>query len=165
MNKETRHSMIAKYLEAETTVHEELVLARWYALHEPLREEEPVAKMLLAEYPEVLYDAMAREFEAIVPSTSRRRSMMWRFCAVAACVAVVFGLASGMMRPQAPEFGGQEVAECIGQIMLMGNVESVTARREGDRIILTAVNTDGSNALYVMSKDDTSTISITAMNE
>lgn len=157
--------MIARYLEAETTVHEELMLARWYASHEPLREEEPVARMLLAEYPEVLYDATAREFEAIVPSTSRRRSMIWRICATAACVAVAFGLVLSVMRPQAPEFGGQEVAECIGQIMLMGNVESVTARREGDRIIVTAVDTDGSSALYVMTKDDTSTISITAMNE
>lgn len=52
-NKEYRRKLIAKYLEAETTVEEEIALAEYYALEDLIdADEAAVARLILADHPE-----------------------------------------------------------------------------------------------------------------
>ena len=168
MNKELRKSLIEKYLNAETDVEQELMLAEWFATHDAGPEEVPVARLILAEYPEAGYDAAGREFDYIIASRkSRMRAVRWAY-GFAACVAVAVGLALFFPHRQTCDFNGLEIAQGIERIMFldMENVESVTARPKGNNVIITALLTDGSKCSYMMSKDGgTSAVSITAMND
>lgn len=168
MNKELRKSLIEKYFNAETDDAQERMLAEWFAVNGAEPEEESVARLILAEYPEAGYDAAEREFDSIVASRKRRvRVIRWTY-GFAACVAVAVGIALFFQHRPACDFNGLEIAQGIEKIMFldMENVESVTARPKGNNVIITAVMKDGSKCSYLMSKDGgTSAVSITAMND
>lgn len=141
MNKELRKSLIGKYLNAETDVEQELILAEWFATHDAGPEEEQVARLILAEYPEAGYDAAEREFDYIIASRKRRmRAVRWASGFVA-CVAVAVGLALFFPHRRTCDFNGLEIAQGIERIMFldMENVESVTARPKGNNVIITAL--------------------------
>lgn len=168
MNKELRKSLIEKYLNAETDVAQERMLAEWFAVHGAGPEEESVARLILAEYPEAGYDEAEREFDSIVASRKRRvRMIRWAY-GFAACAAVAVGIALFFQHRPTCDFNGMEIAQGIEKIMFldMENVESVTARPKGNNVIITAIMKDGSRCSYLMSKDGgTSAVSITAMND
>lgn len=110
-----------------------------------------------------LSDESEAEFDRIVVRGTRRRRR-GLLCGAAASAALVLAL-----RPAGgnEEFGGMEIAEGIEHILELdsGSVESVTARPDGDRVVLTAVMKDGSRCSYVMSREEgTSAVSITATN-
>lgn len=113
-----------------------------------------------------LSDASAAEFDRIIrKSESRRRKpIVWStMLAAAAALALILTLWPKQARC---EFNGIEIAEGIQQIMNLDtdNVKSVTATPEGNRVILTALMTDGSQCSYVMSRaDGVEAVSITAM--
>ncbi len=165
MNKELRKSLIGKYLNAETDAMQERMLARWFACHKADKDEETVAKLILAEHPEVLCDAAEVEYETIMATYSKRGRVRRFAVGFAACAAVIVGLL--ILIPERTEtFDGLEMAYAIERIMEldMENVESVTALPKGDKVILTAVMSDRSECHYIMSKENgTETISITAM--
>lgn len=114
-----------------------------------------------------LSDESEAEFDRIVVRGTRRRRrglLCGTMLAAAASAALVLAL-----RPAGgnEEFGGMEIAEGIEHILELdsGSVESVTARPDGDRVVLTAVMKDGSRCSYVMSREEgTSAVSITATN-
>ena len=168
MNKELRKSLIGKYLNAETDVEQELMLAEWFATHDAGPEEEQVARLIFAEYPEAGYDGAEREFDSIIASRKMRvRVVRWTYV-FAACVAVAGGVALFFPHRPTCDFNGLEIAQGIERIMFldMENVESVTARPKGNNVIITALMTDGSKCSYLMSKDGgTCAVSITAMND
>ncbi len=133
MNKELRKSLIGKYLNAETDVEQELMLAEWFATHDAGPEEEQVARLIFAEYPEAGYDGAEREFDSIIASRKMRvRVVRWTYV-FAACVAVAVGLALFFPHRPTCDFNGLEIAQGIERIMFldMENVESVTARPKG----------------------------------
>lgn len=167
MDKNIRKSLIEKYLNAEMDAEQERMLAEWFAGHSADADEEAVAKMLLAEYPDAGYAAGEREFDAVLASHRKKRSrfIKWAY-GIAACAVVAVGLEILMNQQNACDFDGIEIAQSIERIMAldMENVSSITAKPKGSKVILTAVMNDGSKCMYVMSKDKgTSTISITAM--
>lgn len=152
------------YLDAETDVAQERWLAQWCTTHGAEPDEEAVAKLVLAEYPEAVYDAGERVFEAMM-ALRRKRMVRWA-CGMAACLAVAVGLGISLSLPRPAEFNGWEIAQGIERIMSldMEQVECVTARPKGKKVILTAVMKDGSRCAYVMRKDGgTSSVSIAAM--
>lgn len=169
MDKDIRNRLIKMYLDAETTPAQERQLAGWFASHGAEPDEEPAAKLLLAEYPEAHYDAAEKEFDRIAASRNRTRKsrrIVRLACGFAACAAMVTGLGIFLTRRSTCEFNGLEMAQGIEKIMFldMENVESITAKPKGGKVIITAVLNDGSRCLYEMSREEgTSAISITAM--
>ena len=57
-DKKQRQKLIARYLEADTTVQEEIMLAEYYRTHKADDDEADIARMILMDYPkaEVLSD-------------------------------------------------------------------------------------------------------------
>ena len=182
-DKNIRGELIARYLEAETDVREEMLLAEYFAEHAPEADEAAVARLLLAERPEALLAAGERAFapqpsadgrrlhgERPQPSTSGRRlkgqwperqagparrgrRLLWS-CAVAAAALALFLL----LRPaaqEAPAFTPLEVAEGLNAIagLGLGDIESVTAVPSGANFLVTVHLKDGSDLPFIMSKD------------
>lgn len=168
MNREYRKTLIEKYLNAESSLEEERMLAEWFSVHKAESDEESVSKILLAEYPEATCNNAVKEFNAIVATAGRRSHIMkWTF-SIAAAAAIVIGLGIFFAKEKTCDFNGLEIAQGIEQIMLlnMDNVESITARPKCNNVIITALMNDGSTCSYLMSKDaGTSSVSITAMNK
>lgn len=168
MNREYRKTLIEKYLNAESSLEEDRMLAEWFSVHKAESDEESVSKILLAEYPEATCNTAVKEFDAIVATAGRRsRIMKWTF-SFAACAAIAVGLGFYFEKARSCDFNGLEIAQGIEQIMSlnMENVESITARPKGNNVIITALMNDGSTCSYLMSKDaGTSSVSITAMNK
>ena len=80
MDKNKRLALVAKYLEVETTTHEEALLAAYYVANEADEDERAVAQMLRIERADApwLSDESAEEFDRLVAqakATPRRPSM------------------------------------------------------------------------------------------
>ncbi len=182
-DKNIRGELIARYLEAETDVREEMLLAEYFAEHAPEADEAAVARLLLAERPEALLAAGERAFapqpsadgrrlhgERPQPSTSGRRlkgqwperqagparrgrRLLWSCAAAAAALALFL-----LLRPaaqEAPAFTPLEVAESLSAIanLGLGDIESVTAVPSGANFLVTVHLKDGSDLPFIMSKD------------
>jgi len=182
-DKNIRGELIARYLEAETDVREEMLLAEYFAEHAPEADEAAVARLLLAERPEALLAAGERAFatqpstsgrrlhgERQQPSTSDRRlkgqwperqagaarrgrRLLWSCAAAAAALALFL-----LLRPaaqEAPAFTPLEVAESLSAIanLGLGDIESVTAVPSGANFLVTVHLKDGSDLPFIMSKD------------
>ena len=187
-DKNIRNELIARYLEAETDVREEMLLVEYFAEHAPEADEAAVARLLLAERPEALLTVGERAFapqpsadgrrlhgERSQPSTSGRRlkgqwperpegaarRLLWSCAAAAAALALFL-----LLRPaaqEAPAFTPLEVAESLSAIanLGLGDIESVTAVPSGANFLVTVHLKDGSDLPFIMSKDgDTGALSL-----
>lgn len=166
MNREYRKSLIEKYLNAETDVAQEQMLAEWFYAHGAEADEEAVARLVIAEYQEACYEADEKEFDSIMVSRKRGSAVIRRACGFAACIVVAAGMGLFFTHRNTPDFNGMEIAQGIERIMAldMENVKSVIATPVGNNVILTAIMNDGSKCSYIMSKTaGTEALSITAM--
>lgn len=167
MNREYRKTLVEKYLNAEFSLEEERMLAEWFSVHKAESDEESVAKLILAEYPEAAYDAAEKEFDAIISSKQTRRTTILRWAySFAACAVIALGLGIFLnQHDDTCDFNGIEIAQGINQIMSLDveNIESVIAKPQGNNVILTATMHDGTHCSYLMTKDGTDALSITAM--
>ena len=134
MNKETRHTLIERYLNAETTPDQEHHLAQWYATHGADEDEKKIATLLLSEYPDAAYDAAEKEFDTILASAEKKshyrtRIARWAY-SIAACAAMLTGIGIFLIQRNTCEFNGLEIAQGIEKIMSLDieNVESITAK-------------------------------------
>ena len=50
-DKKQRQKLIARYLEADTTVQEEIMLAEYYRTHKVEADEADIARLILLDYP------------------------------------------------------------------------------------------------------------------
>ena len=113
-----------------------------------------------------LSDESSAEFDRLVArGISRRRSrLIWgTTLAAAASLALIltFWTRGG------EEFSGLEIAEGIERILELDadGINSVTAKPDGDKVVLTALMNDGSRCSYIMSRENgASAVSITAIN-
>ena len=137
-----RQKLIARYLEADTTVQEEIMLAEYYRTHKVGADEADVARLILMDYPkaDILSDPERK---------SRIRQFSLTFTAVAACIALLIMWVRPLL---VREFTMVEIAENINILMQLDsqNVESVVAEPKGTRVILTATMKDGSSSSFVM---------------
>ena len=173
-DKTVRSPLIAKYLEAETTPAEERMLREWFALHPADEEEADIALLIgLAApcascLPEVERE---EEFDRIVAAAGTRPGRpLWRrwvpglaAAAAAALLAVVLIKARPSEKPLTPIV----IAESIRQLMLLSpeQIESVTAKPDGARAILTVQLKDGSTCAYLLTSDEEAgTTSLVAYN-
>jgi hypothetical protein len=164
MDKRLRGELIARYLDAETDIREEMLLAEYFAKHAPEADEAAVARLVLAEHPEALLVAGEGAFGPH-PSTAGRRMrrvVAWSAAAVAAAALALFLLLRPAAREASP-FTPLEIAESLNMIsnLGLGDIESATAVPSGANILVTVHLKDGTDLPFIMSKDgDTGTLSL-----
>ena len=141
-DKKQRQKLIARYLEADTTVQEEIMLAEYYRTHKADADEADIARLILMDYPkaEVLSD-MERKKDI--------RHISLTITAIAACIALMVMF---IIPRTGNKFTPIEIAENINLLMELNcqDVESIVAEPKGTRVILTAKMKDGSSSTFIM---------------
>jgi len=174
-DKQERLTLIERYLEADTTVQEEQMLAEYYATHRPDADEEQVATLIRMSYSEADASLMAdtTEFDRI---TVRRKpvQMILRWSSVAAAAIVLLLVCLHIGKPaslQLPDSAyGISTAQILeGMEMIsrieVGEIESVLAKPQGDRVVITVKLANGKERSYSMTSDiEGNSLSFTAFN-
>ena len=117
-DKNIRRALIERYLDAETDVREEALLAEYFAGHQPDEDEASMARMLMAEHPEALLAAGERDFARAARRAPGRRPLLWSCAAAAAALALFLLLRP--TAPPAPAFTPLEIAESLSTIADLG---------------------------------------------
>ena len=170
-DKQERLTLIERYLEADTTVQEERMLAEYYATHQPDADEKQISALIKMTHPHASDMIDTAEFDHI---TVRRKPVQmilkWSSVAAAAIVLLLLGLHFG--KPALPEETASTMStaqilegmEILSKIEV-GEIESVMAKPEGDRVVITVKLTNGKERSYSMTGDiDGSSLSFTALN-
>ena len=160
-DKEIRLQLIAKYLEAETTVGEEAMLHAYYMENKAEEDEQAIARMICMEHADadLLSDEGAEEFDRIVSETKAKpRKATIRSLWIggwAAAITLLFVLNVVTQRKEEPNaaFNTIEIAGCIQQLMTVEDVTSVTATPVKECVLVTAQLADGTTKMFIMNKD------------
>lgn len=172
-DKKERLALIERYLEADTTVQEEQMLAEYYATHQPDADEEQIASLIKMSHPSASDMIDTTEFERI---TVRRKpvQMILRWSSVAAAATILLLVCLHIGKPasiQAPDSAyGISTAQILeGMEMIsrieVGEIESVLAKPQGDRVVITVKLANGKERSYSMTGDiDGNSLSFTAFN-
>lgn len=157
-NKKHRQKLIARYLEADTTVQEEIMLAEYYRTHKAEADEAYVARLILMDYP----------VADILSDPERKRDISYISMAITAIAACIALMVMFIIPRSGDEFTVSEIAENMNILMEMNNqdVESIVAEPQGSKVILTATLKDGNTTTFIMVRNrwDGST-RIVAQNE
>ena len=160
-DKETRLQLIAKYLEAETTIAEEAMLHTYYKENKAEEDEQAIAQMICMEHADadLLSDEGAEEFDRIVGKAQalpnkRNIRHLW-IGGWAAAITLLFVLNIATQRKEEPNatFDTVEIAGCIQQLMAVEDVASVTASPVKECVLVTATLADGTTKMYIMNKN------------
>lgn len=168
-DKEYRQQLLESYLDAGTTIEEEIALAQYYATHTPDADEAAAAALILAGYPQaaILSEDGEKFFDSTVSRRLTARRAWLAAASIAAAIALLFILLPAAENAE-PEFTPMEIAQNINTIMNLDteDIESIIAEPKGAKVILIAKMKDGSSSTFVMSRDqeDGSTM-ITAQNK
>ena len=160
-DKDTRMALVAKYLEADTTVTEEALLAAYYAANEAEEDERAIAQMIRMEHAnEVLLSKEgAEEFDRIVSQTKPKQSrpIIHRMAWISGAAAIALLLVLNVQLPQeevpSEAFTTVEIAGYVQQLMNVEDVETVTASPIKECVLVTATLSDGTTKMYIMNKD------------
>ena len=157
-DKKHRQKLIARYLEADTTVQEEIMLAEYYRTHKAEADEADVARLILMDYP----------VADILSDPERKRDISFISMAITAIAACIALMVMFIIPRSGDEFTVSEIAENMNILMEMNNqdVESIVAEPQGSKVILTATLKDGNTTTFIMVRNrwDGST-RIVAQNE
>ena len=161
-DKDTRMALVARYLEAETTVAEEALLAAYYASNEAEEDERAIAQMIRMEHAgaALLSKEGAEKFDRIVSQAKPKqqkphiRRMVW-IGGVAAAIALLLVLNVTIPREAepSPAFTTVEIAGYVQQLMNVEDIETVTASPVKECVLVTATLSDGSTKMFIMNKD------------
>ena len=162
-DKEIRLQLIAKYLEAETTVVEEAMLHAYYMENKADEDEQAIARMICMEHADadLLSDEGTEEFDRIVSENQAKpRKTNVRHLWIggwAAAVTLLLVLNITIQRKEEPAtsaaFNTVEIAGCIQQLMTVEDVTSVTASPVKECVLVTAQLADGTTKMFIMNKD------------
>ena len=145
-DKEIRLQLIAKYLEAETTVVEEAMLHAYYMENKAEEDEQAIARMICMEHADadLLSDEGAEEFDRIVsenqakPRKATVRNLWIGGWAAAVTLLLVLNVATQRKEEPSAAFNTVEIAGCIQQLMTVEDVTSVTASPVKECVLVTA---------------------------
>ena len=160
-DKDIRRALMERYLEAETTVSEEIALAQWFAAHATGPDEAAVAKLISLGHPsvEALSEEGGADFDRIVSNqrAAERRKPIRHAIIYAAGIAAA-GLLLLVLHttvPKTPDFTPLEIAEEMNALMSIGmeEIESISAKPSGRNILITAYLKDGSSSTFLMSRN------------
>lgn len=161
-DKDTRMALVARYLEAETTVAEEALLAAYYAANETEEDERAIAQMIRMEHAgeALLSKEGAEEFDRIVSQAKSKqpkhhiRRMAWIGGAAAAiALLLVLNVTIPREAEPSPAFTTVEIAGYVQQLMNVEDIETVTASPVKECVLVTATLADGSTKMFIMNKD------------
>ena len=160
-DKDTRMALVAKYLEADTTVAEEALLAAYYAANEAEEDERAIAQMIRMEHANeaLLSKEGAEEFDRIVSQTKPKQSrpIIRRMAWISGAAAIALLLVLNVQLPQeevpSEAFTTVEIAGYVQQLMNVEDVEAVTASPIKECVLVTATLADGTTKMYIMNKD------------
>ena len=160
-DKDTRMALVARYLEADTTVAEEALLAAYYAANEAEEDERAIAQMIRMEHANeaLLSKEGAEEFDRIVSQTKPKQSrpIIRRMAWISGAAAIALLLVLNVQLPQeevpSEAFTTVEIAGYVQQLMNVENVETVTASPIKECVLVTATLADGTTKMYIMNKD------------
>ena len=169
-NKEIRKSLIAKYLDAETSFAEERMLVDYFLSHKDVDEDEQAfVKMIRMEniQTNLLSDKGVEEYDRTVSETKQEskriplRRMIW-VGGIAASIALFFMLSPVFTSPKA---NTMEIAQCIQQVinLPMDEIASITATPVNDYVWVKAELKDGTTKTFIMSENK-GTTSLLAIN-
>ena len=171
-DKTARCALIDRYLEAETTPAEERRLREWFATHPADSDEADMALLIGLAVPCancLPEEEREKEFDAIVaaPAGWRTNPLWHRWALGIATAAAVVTMVLLLFKPAEKPLDPVVIAENIRQLMYLSpdQIESVTAKPEGSRAILTVHLKDGSTCAYLLTSDeDAGTTSLVACN-
>ena len=160
-DKEIRLQLIAKYLEAETTIAEEAMLHAYYMENKADEDEQVIARMICMEHADadLLSDEGAEEFDRIVsenqakPRKATIRNLWIGGWAAAVTLLLVLNIVTQRKEEPSAAFNTIEIAGCIQQLMTVEDVTSVTASPVKECVLVTAQLADGTTKMYIMNKD------------
>lgn len=169
-DKQERLALIERYLEADTTVLEERMLAEYYATHQPDADEEPISDLIKMTHPSASDMIDTADFDRI---TARRKPvrMILKWSSVAAAAIVMLMVCLHISKPAIPEetastFSTAQILEGMEILskIEVGEIESVLAKPQGEQVIITVKLTNGKERNYSMTGDvDGSSLSFTAL--
>lgn len=170
-DKQTRMALAERYMGADTTISEELMLARYYASHPIVdSDEELVASLIRIAHSEAdPYAALdSSEFDRIVsnhkqPARKIRAITIWSATAVAAVLLLLVCL--HLNRPVAEPVQSDETTLPVSTAQILegmemlskievGEIESVLAQPTGSTVLITIKLKSGKESTYLMSTDD-----------
>ena len=160
-DKDTRMALVARYLEADTTVAEEALLAAYYAANEAEEDERAIAQMIRMEHANeaLLSKEGAEEFDCIMSQTKPKQSrpIIRRMAWISGAAAIALLLVLNVQLPQeevpSEAFTTVEIAGYVQQLMNVEDVETVTASPIKECVLVTATLADGTTKMYIMNKD------------
>ena len=160
-DKEIRLQLIAKYLEAETTVVEEAMLHAYYMENKAEEDEQAIAQIISMEHADadLLSAEGAEEFDRIVSETKAKprktnvRHLWIGGWAAAVTLLLVLNIVTQRKEEPSAAFNTVEIAGCIQQLMTVEDVTSVTASPVKECVLVTAQLADGTTKMYIMNKD------------
>ncbi len=172
-----RKELIKRYLDAETSLEEELLLAESFRQTPPQNEEEEkIEAMLLCMKDSAVPDSSEEEqsaeeeFDRIVSKSGRRKGLVWAISSamVAAAVILLFLL----LKPAAPQTeDNTDLIEQIQHIHLLSQLSLEEADKcefrpiEGG-YVMTAYFPDGKTASYILiAEEDGKTYSLLSLNQ
>ena len=171
-DKQERLVLIERYLEADTTLQEERMLAEYITLHQPDSDEEQVAALIKMTHPHASEMIDTADFDRI---TVRRNPvhMILKWGSVAAAAIVLLLVCLHFGKPTIPEETASTMStaqilegmEILSKIEV-GEIGSIVAEPKGNEVIITIKLTDGKERSYSMTcNSDASSISFTALNQ
>lgn len=170
-NKQFRKALAERYLDADTTIREEQMLADYYTSHHPDADEEPIAALIKMTHAGASDMIDTADFERI--SKDRRPVRMilkWSSVAAAAVILMLVCLHIGH-KPVLPDtqtaISTMQILEGMEMIskIEVGEIESVKAEPHGSTVVITVKLTDGKERSYSMTcNSDASSLSFTALN-
>lgn len=170
-DKQTRMALAQRYMDADTSIHEELMLARYYASHPIVdSDEEQIASLIRIVYSET--DAMLQldssEFDRIVSEhkqSARKSRTIIRWSAAAAAAVLLLLVCLRLNRPVAEPVQSDETTLQVSTAQIMegmemlsrievGEIESVLAQPTGSTVLITIKLKSGKESTYLMSTCD-----------
>ncbi|MBP5517262.1 MAG: hypothetical protein J6X91_01165 [Bacteroidales bacterium] len=172
-----RKELIKRYLDAETSLEEELLLAESFRQTPPQdEEEEKIEAMLLCMKDSAAPDSSEEEqiaeeeFDRIVSQSGRRKGIIWAVSSAMAAAAVI--LLFLLLKPASPQpEDNTDLIQQIQHIHLLSQLSLEDADKcefrpiEGG-YVMTAYFPDGETASYILiAEEDGKTYSLLSLNQ
>ncbi|MBP5690618.1 MAG: hypothetical protein J6W99_00650 [Bacteroidaceae bacterium] len=170
-NKQFRKALAERYLDADTTIREEQMLAEYYASHQPDEDEMQIAALIRMTHAGASDMIDTADFDHITKGGKPVRMILrWSSVAAAAVILMLVSLHIGHKQLQ-PEnqtaISTMQILEGMEMIskIEVGEIESVKAEPQGSTVVITVKLTDGKERSYSMTcNSDASSLSFTALN-
>ncbi len=170
-NKQFRKALAERYLDADTTIREEQMLADYYTSHQPDADEESIAALIKMTHAGASDMIDTADFDHIPKSRMPVRMFLkWSPVAAAAIILMLLCLHIGhkqILPENQPAISTMQILEGMEMIskIEVGEIESVKAEPHGSTVVITVKLTDGKERSYSMTcNSDASSLSFTALN-